>query len=123
MKHDVVVIGGGAAGIAAARRLHEARADVLLVEASGRLGGRAHSVRVRGEVLDLGCAWLHSADRNPWTRIALAEGFQIDRTPAGLARAMARSRLPARTSATRSRPPTLNGTSAPRASPTAPTGR
>jgi len=83
MKHDIVVIGGGAAGIAAARRLHEARADVLLVEASGRLGGRAHSVRVRGEILDLGCAWLHSADRNPWTRIALAEGFQIDRTPPG----------------------------------------
>src|SRR5689334_12872417 len=83
MKHDVVVIGGGAAGIAAARRLHEARADVLLVEASGRLGGRAHSVQVRGETLDLGCAWLHSADRNPWTRIALAEGFQIDRTAPG----------------------------------------
>jgi monoamine oxidase len=83
MKHDIVVIGGGAAGIAAARRLHEARVDVLLVEASGRLGGRAHSVRVRGEALDLGCAWLHSADRNPWTRIALAEGFQIDRTPPG----------------------------------------
>ncbi len=83
MKHDVVVIGGGAAGIAAARHLHEARVDVLLVEASGRLGGRAHSVRVRGEVLDLGCAWLHSADRNPWTRIALAEGFQIDRAPSG----------------------------------------
>lgn len=83
MKHDVIVIGGGAAGIAAARRLHEARVDVLLVEASGRIGGRAHSVRVSGEVLDLGCAWLHSADRNPWTRIALAEGFQIDRTPPG----------------------------------------
>ena len=83
MKHDVVVIGGGAAGIAAARRLHEARADVLLVDVGGRLGGRAHSVRVRGETLDLGCAWLHSADRNPWTRIALAEGFQIDRAPSG----------------------------------------
>src|SRR3569623_1482326 len=76
----LLAIGGGAAGIAAARRLHEARADVLLVEASSRIGGRAHSIRVRGEVLDLGCAWLHSADRNPWTRIALAEGFQIDRT-------------------------------------------
>lgn len=83
MKHDVVVIGGGAAGIAAARRLHDARVDVLLVEASARLGGRAHSVSVRGEVLDLGCAWLHSANRNPWTRIALTEGFQIDRTPPG----------------------------------------
>src|ERR1700712_96858 len=83
MKHDVVVIGGGAAGIAAARRLHDAHADVLLVEASGPFGGRAHTVRAGQEVLDLGCAWLHSADRNAWTRIALAEGFQIDRTPAG----------------------------------------
>ncbi|MES2096278.1 MAG: monofunctional biosynthetic peptidoglycan transglycosylase [Pseudomonadota bacterium] len=80
---EIVVIGGGASGIAAARRLRDAGADVLLLEASGRLGGRAHSVRVGGQMLDLGCGWLHSADRNPWTRIALAEGFQIDRTPSG----------------------------------------
>ena len=39
-----VVIGGGAAGIAAARRLHDAGADVLLVEAAPRLGGRAFSL-------------------------------------------------------------------------------
>ncbi len=75
-----VVIGGGAAGIAAARRLHEGGADVLLLEASGRLGGRAHTVQVGQQALDLGCTWLHSADRNPWTRIALVEGFQIDRS-------------------------------------------
>lgn len=83
MKHDIIVIGGGAAGIAATRWLHEAGADVLLLEASGRIGGRAHSVRVEGNALDLGCTWLHSADRNPWSRIALAQGFQIDRTPPG----------------------------------------
>jgi monoamine oxidase len=29
--------------------------------------------------LDLGCGWLHSADRNPWTRIAEAAGFAVDR--------------------------------------------
>ncbi len=39
-----VVIGGGAAGIAAARRLHDAGTEVLLVEAGDRLGGRAHSL-------------------------------------------------------------------------------
>jgi len=83
MSSKFVVIGGGAAGIAAARRLVDSGADVLLLEASGRIGGRAHSVRVGREALDLGCSWLHSADRNPWTRIALAEGFQIERTPAG----------------------------------------
>src|SRR3954471_14248924 len=81
MSSKFVVIGGGAAGIAAARRLLDSGADVLLLEASGRIGGRAHTVRVGREALDLGCSWLHSADRNPWTRIALAEGFQIDRTP------------------------------------------
>ncbi|MGN6377173.1 MAG: flavin monoamine oxidase family protein, partial [Sphingomonas sp.] len=82
MSSKFVVIGAGAAGIAAARRLRDSGADVLLLEASGRIGGRAHTVRVGREALDLGCGWLHSADRNPWTRIALAEGFQIDRTPA-----------------------------------------
>jgi monoamine oxidase len=29
--------------------------------------------------LDLGCGWLHSADRNPWTHIAEASGFAVDR--------------------------------------------
>jgi len=82
MSSKFVVIGGGAAGIAAARRLLDLGVDVLLLEASGRIGGRAHNVRVGREALDLGCSWLHSADRNPWTRIALADGFQIDRTPA-----------------------------------------
>ena len=83
MTKQVIVVGAGAAGIAAAHRLYEAGTDVLLVEASGRIGGRAHSVTVGGEILDLGCAWLHSADRNPWTRIAVAEGFAVDRTPSG----------------------------------------
>jgi len=31
--------------------------------------------------MDLGCGWLHSADRNPWHRIAEAQGRSIDRTP------------------------------------------
>ncbi|MEG8017651.1 FAD-dependent oxidoreductase [Sphingomonas sp. LR55] len=42
-----VVIGGGAAGIAAARTLHDDGHDVLLVEASDRLGGRAHSLSLK----------------------------------------------------------------------------
>jgi cation diffusion facilitator CzcD-associated flavoprotein CzcO len=38
---EVAIIGGGAAGIAAGRRLAEARIDCLIVEARPRLGGRA----------------------------------------------------------------------------------
>ncbi|WP_046861664.1 flavin monoamine oxidase family protein [Microvirga massiliensis] len=76
---DVVIIGGGAAGIAAARRLAGSGLAVLLLEASQRIGGRAWTVEVAGLALDLGCGWLHSADRNPWVGIAEASGFAVDR--------------------------------------------
>ena len=54
----------------------------LLVEARPRLGGRAWTVHdSAGHALDLGCGWLHSADRNPWVGVAQAEGLSIDKTP------------------------------------------
>jgi monoamine oxidase len=81
-EHDVIVIGAGAAGIAATRRLVEAKIDVLLLEALDRVGGRAYSLREGdGPAIDLGCGWLHSANVNPWTEIATALGFEVDRTP------------------------------------------
>ena len=80
MTGRTVVIGGGAAGIAAARTLHDAGRDVLLIEAADRLGGRARSVCLpTGHIVDHGCGWLHSAKRNPWTAIAEQAGFTIDR--------------------------------------------
>ncbi len=80
MSGRTVVIGGGAAGIAAARTLQDAGRNVLLIEAADRLGGRAQSVRLpTGHVVDHGCGWLHSAKRNPWTAIAEQAGFTIDR--------------------------------------------
>lgn len=83
----IVVIGGGSAGIAAARALHDDGCDVLLIEAGDRLGGRAHTVPLTlstGQVhVDHGCGWLHSARRNPWTTIAETSGFHIDRSSPG----------------------------------------
>jgi monoamine oxidase len=79
---DVAVIGAGAAGIAAGRRLAEAGVNFVLLEARSRVGGRAWTKTARGFPLDLGCGWLHSGDRNPWTQIAEHSGFTIDRTPA-----------------------------------------
>jgi monoamine oxidase len=85
---EAIVVGGGAAGIAAARRLRKAGIDALLVEARPRLGGRALSVTEgSGLAIDLGCGWLHSADRNPWLPIAEAQGRSIDRTAPPWARA------------------------------------
>jgi len=79
---DVVIIGGGAAGIGAARRLAASGASTLLLEATSRLGGRAWTHEVAGLPLDLGCGWLHSADRNAWVGVAKAAGRAIDRRPA-----------------------------------------
>lgn len=81
LSEEVVVIGGGAAGIAATRRLHQAGVDVLLLEARERLGGRAWTLPDSGFALDLGCGWLHSADENPWVEIARRQGLTIDKTP------------------------------------------
>jgi monoamine oxidase len=83
---EVVIVGGGAAGIAAARRLGAAAIRCLIVEARPRLGGRAWTViDETGLALDLGCGWLHSADRNPWRQIAESQaesqGAVIDKTP------------------------------------------
>lgn len=79
-----VVIGAGAAGIAAARTLHDAGRRAVVIEARAQVGGRAWSIDVPGydARLDLGCGWLHSAARNPWVDIARARGFTIDTSTA-----------------------------------------
>lgn len=78
----VVIVGAGAAGIAAARMLRDAGVDALMLEARDRVGGRAWTVDSgKGFPIDLGCGWLHSADRNPWREIAEARGWQVDHTP------------------------------------------
>ena len=76
---DVVIIGGGAAGIGAARALAAGGRSTLLLEASARLGGRAWTSEIAGQRLDLGCGWLHSADRNSWARVAEEVGAAVDR--------------------------------------------
>jgi len=78
---EVAIIGGGAAGVAAGRRLHDAGIDCLIVEARDRLGGRAWTATHAGYAIDHGCGWLHSADTNPWSKIAQVQGREIDKTP------------------------------------------
>jgi phytoene dehydrogenase-like protein len=58
---DVVIVGGGLAGLAAARRLDRAGIDWLLVEASDRLGGRVATDLVDGWRLDRGFQVLNTA--------------------------------------------------------------
>ena len=79
--YDVIVVGAGAAGIGAARRLMAAGLDVVVLEARDRLGGRASTVPTAfGIPVDVGCEWLHSAESNPWVGIARELGFAVDET-------------------------------------------
>ena len=64
------------AGLSAARRLAALGVRFTVLEAKRRIGGRACTDRnTLALPFDLGCHWLHSADRNPFTRIAAACGF------------------------------------------------
>lgn len=63
---DVAIIGAGAAGIAAARRLAAAKRSFRLIEAGPRVGGRcATDTKTFGMPFDLGASWIHNPDRNP----------------------------------------------------------
>jgi monoamine oxidase len=80
---DAVVVGAGAAGLVAARELGGAGLAVRVVEARSRVGGRAWTDRQPfGVPIDRGCAWLHAADRSPWTDYARRHGFTVvERSP------------------------------------------
>lgn len=60
---DIVVIGAGAAGIAAARRVMAAGRKVIVLEASGQIGGRCQTDASSFEApFDRGARWLHTPD-------------------------------------------------------------
>jgi monoamine oxidase len=77
-EYDVVVVGAGAAGLAATRTLVGRGLRVIALEASGRIGGRAWTdTETFGVPFDRGCAWLHSGDINPWREIARRLDFTV----------------------------------------------
>ncbi|MBS0334563.1 MAG: FAD-dependent oxidoreductase [Proteobacteria bacterium] len=80
--YDVAVVGAGAAGIAALRRLAETGLEAVGLEARERIGGRTHTIpTAAGFPVDCGAEWLHSADRNPLVAPIERAGFTIDRSP------------------------------------------
>ena len=80
---DIVVIGAGATGIAAARRIMAANRRVIVIEASGQIGGRCLTDTTTFEVpFDRGARWMHNPDTN--SMIKLARGAGLDVVPAPL---------------------------------------
>lgn len=61
----VIVVGAGVSGLTAARDLAEAGADVLVLEARDRIGGRTWTHEIGGAPVDLGGSWIHGPYGNP----------------------------------------------------------
>jgi monoamine oxidase len=81
---DIVVIGAGAAGIAAARRIMAANRKVIVVEAAGQIGGRCLTDTATFDVpFDRGARWMHNPDTNPMMRLARNAGLDVSVAPLG----------------------------------------
>ena len=78
---DVAIIGAGAAGLSAAHALQNSGLSVVVLEGRDRVGGRAHTIMpAPGIIFDLGCGWLHSANKNRFVAIADQLNFELDKT-------------------------------------------
>ncbi|MFN3658456.1 MAG: flavin monoamine oxidase family protein [Pseudolabrys sp.] len=92
---DVAIVGAGAAGIAAARRVAAARRSFRLFEASARIGGRcATDTTSLGVPFDLGAHWIRNPDSN--AVLAAAQKAQFDIYAAGRGQSLRIGPRPAR---------------------------
>ena len=77
MTHDVIVVGGGFAGVTAAREVALRGRSVLLLEARDRLGGRTWSADWDGIPIEYGGAWVHWHQPHTWSEITRA-GLRVE---------------------------------------------
>lgn len=79
---DIVVIGAGAAGIAASRRVLAAGRKVIVLEASGQIGGRCMTDATTFDApFDRGARWLHTPDSNALVKLARPAGIDVAPSP------------------------------------------
>ena len=81
---DAIIVGAGAAGIAAGRRLAAAGKRFVMIEAADGVGGRCITdTKTFGVPYDRGAHWLYAAEVNPLTKLAMQAGFDIHQPPSG----------------------------------------
>jgi monoamine oxidase len=79
---DCAIVGAGTAGIAAARRLAQARRSYVVLEAANRAGGRAFTADgIFGIAHDRGANRLSAPANNPLVAFARSERFQVHEQP------------------------------------------
>ena len=79
---DVIIVGAGAAGIAAARRIAAAGRRYMLLEASDHIGGRCVTDTTSfGVPFDRGAHWLYAPTINPLTRLTPRRAVEIYPAP------------------------------------------
>lgn len=67
--YDVIVIGGGLAGVTAARDLQKSGYKTLLLEARNRLGGRTFTTQFAGSEIELGGSMIHWLQPHIWAEV------------------------------------------------------
>ena len=77
---DVVIIGGGLAGITAARDLQQRGLRTVVIEANDRLGGRTYTIEDEGCKVELGGTWIHWTQPFIWAEKE-RYGLEIEETP------------------------------------------
>lgn len=83
-RHDVIVIGGGFAGVTAARETSWRGLDTLLLEAQSRLGGRTLTLSLGGHDIDIGGTWVGWSQPHVWSEI-MRYALPIDESAAAAA--------------------------------------
>jgi monoamine oxidase len=76
LKTDVLILGAGIAGLAAARSLAAAGRPVIVIEGRDRIGGRVWTDTSLGMPMDLGASWIHHVEGNPIARLAREFGVK-----------------------------------------------
>jgi monoamine oxidase len=77
---DIIVVGGGIAGLVTARELSRSGFDVVVLEARERLGGRVFTDHRLGRDLEIGGNWLHWVQPHAWAEVT-RYGLGVTRGP------------------------------------------